>query len=328
MRKIVTLLLTIAMFMSLGITAFASENPTEIDVYARVIRTIEGEFVAEVQNGTAETILDDGTSVSVANAPNDAVMLMVVPVPKTETEAWNWITACVKKIANPVHTFDIYFMDSRGERLDADGAVVTLNCPHGSGVPVVCSLDTDGTVHVLTPSSQARMMVVTFTTNGSSYYVMGEKALASETEDDYDDDYGYEDDDDDDAPVYDVIVDETTGGNVGVSDRTPKAGDLVVISSILDNGKEVDKVIVTDQNGTMIPVTDNGDGTYTYKQPKGNVKVDFVLREMLVEDGGLTVTVLPKTGDDSKVQWWLFLVAVSMMGLYLLLAAGRREDAE
>ena len=103
MKKIITLLLTITLFMSLGITAFASENPTEIDVYAKVIRTIEGEYDAEIQNGAAETILDDGTSVSVTNAPNDAVALMVVPVPKTETEAWSWITSCVKKVATPVH---------------------------------------------------------------------------------------------------------------------------------------------------------------------------------------------------------------------------------
>lgn len=296
MKKIITLLLTITLFMSLGITAFASENPTEIDVYAKVIRTIEGEYDAEIQNGAAETILDDGTSVSVTNAPNDAVALMVVPVPKTETEAWSWITSCVKKVATPVHTFNIYFVNSNGDQIAANGAVVTIRCPHCSSVPIVCSLDTDGSVHVLNTASRTRTVGVTFTTNGSAYYVMAEKTASPDPEEDHD-----------------VDIKEPTGGNVEISDKTPETGDTVTITPKPDNGKEVDKVIVKDKDGNTIPVTDNGDGTYSYKQPDGDVTIEEIFKDKNTTDTDLVKLDVPPTGDNSHVGLWLSILIMAVV---------------
>lgn len=65
--------------------------------------------------------------------------------------------------------------------MDADGAVVTINCPHCQSVPVVCSLDADGTVKVLTVSP-ASEVDVTFTANGSPYYIMAEEFTKHDVE--------------------------------------------------------------------------------------------------------------------------------------------------
>lgn len=264
MKKLITVLLTFAIVMSCGINAFAAESDTldnnksqtNISVYAKYEYNVEGVYPAPITDGEATITTDDNITVSVTNAPVGSVRLMVVPVPKTETEAWQWIKECLKATATPVHTFDIYFEDQDGNRIDAYGAEVTVNCPHCAGVPVVCSLDTDGTVHVLNTPARARAIGVTFTTNGSTYYIMAEE-----------------------LPKHDVKIEDKPGGDVEISDSTPKTGDDVTITPKPDEGKVVDKVIVKDGDGKEISVKDNGDGTYTYEQPDGDVTIEVTFKD-------------------------------------------------
>ena len=63
------------------------------------------------------------------------------------------------------------------------------------------------------------------------------------------------------------------GGNVTVSPKNPTVGSKVTVTPDPDADYEVDKVIVTDQNGNPVKVTDNGDGTYSFTQPIGKVMV-------------------------------------------------------
>lgn len=75
------------------------------------------------------------------------------------------------------------------------------------------------------------------------------------------------------TPTYDVSVPKTEGGEVSLSDDTPKAGDKVVITATPDEGKEVASVSVAGVDGKPVDVTDNGDGTWTFTMPKGDVTV-------------------------------------------------------
>lgn len=186
MRRIVSMILSFMIFCTLYSPVHAYEEEQQIDIYVKIERNEEGMYPAPITEGAAETTLEDGTAVSVTGIPEEAVRLMVVPVPETETEAWEWIESCMTEVADPVHTFAIYFEDQDGKRIDAEGAVVTLDCPHCQAVPVVCSLDTDGTVHILTAMSRTRSTAVTFTTDGSSYYVMAEEIQTPDTPDDPD----------------------------------------------------------------------------------------------------------------------------------------------
>ena len=268
----------------------------EIGVYAKCEYNVEGVHPAPIEDGKADVTTDDGTSVSVTDAPEGSVRLMVVPVPETETEAWAWFENCLKDTADPVHTFDIYFEDPDGDRIDANGAVVTIDCPHCAGVPIVCSLNTDGTVHVLTASS-ARSTAVTFTTNGSPYYIMAEV-----------------------LPKHDVEVKEPTGGDVEIDNPTPEAGDDVTITPDPDDGKVVDKVVVKDEDGNELSVKDNGDGTYTYEQPDGDVTIEVTFKDKTTPDS-------PQTGDNSQMWLWWLLLIISAAGVIILSVEQRKRRA-
>lgn len=304
MRKITTLLTVFALLLSCSLTAFAAEDhldegksQTDIGVYAKAEYNVEGVHSADIEDGKADLTIDDGTSVSVTGAPEGSVRLMVVPIPETEKEAWEWIESSLKATADPVHTFDIYFEGQDGKRIDADGAVVTLTCPHCTAVPIVCSLDTDGTVHVLSGSAKARSNTVTFTTNGSAYYIMAEE-----------------------LPKHDVEIEDKPGGDVVIDNPTPEAGDDVTITPDPDDGKVVDKVIVKDENGNEIPVKDNGDGTYTYEQPDGDVTIEVTFKDEKSPDA-------PQTGDNSKLWLWWLLLIVSATGVVVLCNEQRKRKA-
>ena len=288
MKKLITGLLTLVLILSCGMTAFAAEvtedgGTQEIGVYAKAEYNVKGSHPAPIEDGKADVTTDDGTTVSVTGAPEGSLTLMVVPVPETEKEAWKWIEDSLKGKADPVHTFDIHFLDQDGNRIDADGAVVTINCPHCEGVPVVCSLDTDGTVHVLTASAQGKS--VSFTTGGSTYYIMAQE-----------------------LPKHDVEVEDKPGGDVEIDKENPETGEDVTITPDPDDGKVVDKVVVKDEDGNEIPVVDNGDGTYTYEQPDGDVTIEVTFKDKITPDS-------PQTGDNTLLwPWWLLLI-LSAMGI-------------
>jgi len=81
-------------------------------------------------------------------------------------------------------------------------------------------------------------------------------------------------------PTYPPIVDNGDNGDVKVLPRNPEEGDVVVITPDPDPGYEVDEVTVTDKNGRPVKVVDNGDGTYSFRQPDGKVKITVTFREV------------------------------------------------
>ena len=70
-----------------------------------------------------------------------------------------------------------------------------------------------------------------------------------------------------------VTVDDTVGGTVTVSPKSPAKGDTVTITVTPDNGYENDKVTVKDSSGKQIALTDKGDGKYSFIMPDGKVTV-------------------------------------------------------
>ena len=85
---------------------------------------------------------------------------------------------------------------------------------------------------------------------------------------------------DDSEPTYSPVLDVGDGGTVKVSPRTPEAGEEVTLTVTPDAGYQVDAVTVTDRDGDEVEVTDNGDGTYTFEQPRGRVTIEVTFREV------------------------------------------------
>jgi len=79
-------------------------------------------------------------------------------------------------------------------------------------------------------------------------------------------------------PTYKVKseISKDADGSVSFSKNSAKKGDTVTITVTPDRYYKVDGVIVTDKNGKEIAVTDNGDGTFTFKMPDSQVAVEPV----------------------------------------------------
>ncbi len=83
-------------------------------------------------------------------------------------------------------------------------------------------------------------------------------------------------------PTYPPAVEKPGegGGTPAVTPSNPKPGDTVTVKPKLDEGYEVDEIIVTDKNGKPVEVTRNPDGTYTFKQPSGKVTIEVTYKEV------------------------------------------------
>ena len=73
-------------------------------------------------------------------------------------------------------------------------------------------------------------------------------------------------------PVY--LPAQIENGRVTANSKTANPGDAVTITVTPDEGYKTDSVRVTDKNGKDVPVTDNGDGTYSFTMPATSVSVE------------------------------------------------------
>ncbi|MGM9573733.1 MAG: S-layer homology domain-containing protein [Hominicoprocola sp.] len=80
------------------------------------------------------------------------------------------------------------------------------------------------------------------------------------------------------SPAYKVetLNSEDANGIISSDRNTARQGDTVTITVIPDPYYKVDSVIVKDQNGKQISVTESADGTFTFKMPASKVTVEPV----------------------------------------------------
>lgn len=70
-----------------------------------------------------------------------------------------------------------------------------------------------------------------------------------------------------------VTIDNVSNGKVIVDNSSATSGTKVTITVKPDAGYTLDKLSITDDKGNVINYTDLGNGTYTYIQPNGTVKI-------------------------------------------------------
>ena len=292
MRKLIAILLALIMLSSLSIPALAAEDES-IDVYAKYIQNIEGEYTAAVVNGGASAVTPNGT-VAVSNAPANAATLVVIPM---KGDALAWIDGCVD--ADTVAAFDIHFLDTDGNRINANGVKISITV---SGTDLtVSSVTTSGADKALT--SEVSGGKVSFNTDGSHYYVIAKKTSGEESE------------------THTITIAPATGGQVTVSTTTPKTGETVTITVQPDDGKIVDQAKVTDESGKAVTITDNVDGTYSFVQLDSDVTVKVTFKNQ--SSGGT-----PQTGDNSNIWLWLLLLLISATMLIYIGNKMRKQRAE
>lgn len=80
------------------------------------------------------------------------------------------------------------------------------------------------------------------------------------------------------SATYPPIIEDSEGGDTTVSPSRPSSGQTVTITPDPDKGYEVEDVTVTDAKGNEVKVTENGDGTYSFRQPSGRVTIEVTYR--------------------------------------------------
>lgn len=71
-------------------------------------------------------------------------------------------------------------------------------------------------------------------------------------------------------------------GSIKVSDSKAEKGDTVTITVTPDEGYELDKLAVYDEDGGKVDLKDKGDGKFTFEMPKGDVEIEVSFA--LIED--------------------------------------------
>ena len=81
-------------------------------------------------------------------------------------------------------------------------------------------------------------------------------------------------------PRYTVeIPDKTEHGSVSVSPKNAGQGDRVTVTVKPDEGYELGSLTITDSKGNELPLTDQGDGKFTFIMPAGKVEVKATFTE-------------------------------------------------
>lgn len=99
--------------------------------------------------------------------------------------------------------------------------------------------------------------------------------------------------------TYPPVIEDSENGTVTTSPSRPEEGDTVTITPKPDEGFEVGEVLVEDEDGNAIKVTQNPDGTYTFTQPDGKVTITVTFRC----DGGELCPSYHLT-DITKGEWY------------------------
>ena len=73
---------------------------------------------------------------------------------------------------------------------------------------------------------------------------------------------------------YPIEVGKTENGTVTVTPKDAGTGNTVTVKTDPDDGYELGALTVTDENGKQLPLTDEGDGKYSFIMPSGKVRIE------------------------------------------------------
>ncbi len=98
-----------------------------------------------------------------------------------------------------------------------------------------------------------------------------------------------------------VSVDNSKNGDVSISDSRADEDDTITITTKPDNGYVVDKVVVKDENGDKLDVTEKSDNKYTFEMPNGDVTVTVTFKEDTSSDKDEEETKDEETTDETAL---------------------------
>ena len=108
-------------------------------------------------------------------------------------------------------------------------------------------------------------------------------------------------------PTHDVTVDSGSHGTVTIWPEEAKMTTTVTVTVTPDEGYELEELVVTDENGNELALTEKGDNVFTFRMPNGDVTVEAVFTAIQPDyadcDGGWTCPLRAFT-DISTDAWY------------------------
>ncbi len=98
-----------------------------------------------------------------------------------------------------------------------------------------------------------------------------------------------------------VSVDDSKNGDVSISDSRADESDTITITTKPDKGYVVDKVVVEDEDGDKLDVTEKSDNKYTFEMPNGDVTVTVTFKEDTSSDEDEEETKDEETTDETAL---------------------------
>lgn len=170
MRKLLTTFCVCLLLFSCTVTVCAAElGETAADVKAKYVDNTPWNAVSPGEDGTAAITLPDDTSLTVSGIQNTGWQLVIEPV--TEKEPLDWLNSLLGGKLNDRTALHIFFLDENGTVHRADGVIVTVQNPPGRASAYAVA--SNGTVTDQTGKVSADSL--SFTTNGSPFYVYGSR---------------------------------------------------------------------------------------------------------------------------------------------------------
>lgn len=178
LKKVITAMSAAVLVLSCGMTAFAAEanlntdtEQKDIGVYVKYVDNTVWNTVPTDEDGEGSATLPDGTEIEISDADKTKGQLVIDPI--TDKEALDWTAGVTDGKVKTPQAFHIYYLDHNGNLINADGVSVSMKPGDTLQNPVVYSLKSDGGMELL--SADVKNSTITFTTDGSPYYVLGEK---------------------------------------------------------------------------------------------------------------------------------------------------------
>ena len=291
MKKFLAILLTFAMLMSMGVTAFAAEidGKTEGEVYASytptyaiTIGTFENGSVTASVDSSDVTSAAEGATVVLTVTPDEGYALDTLTVTYTEGDttvsvennqfkmpaAAVTVTATFKQAET---TYTITVPDSF-----ENGSVTTDKTSATAGTTITLTVTPDSGYELdeLTVTSESSSNTITLTNNNGTYsFEMpeGNVTIGATFKE----------------ITYSINIGTFTGGSVTAyvdgSSVTGAAKDVTVTLTVTTDDKyQLKSITVTDASGSTVSFEDTSttEGTYAFIMPASNVTVTAVFEEI------------------------------------------------
>ena len=307
LKKVITAMSAAVLVLSCGMTAFAAEanlsTDTEqkgIGVYVKYVDNTVWNTVPTDEDGEGSATLPDGTEVGISNADKTKGQLVIDPI--TDKEALDWINSVTDGKVKTPQAFHIHYLDNNGNLINANGISVSMKPGNTLQNPVVYSLKSDGSMELL--SADVKNGTITFTTDGSPYYVLGEKESTI-------------------ATLPPEIIKGKGQSIVAGENKELSFTSNAAFSDFLRvelDGKTLDEKYYTVKEGSTIvtlkadyvATLSVGEHTIGIVSTNGTATTTFTVKAKTAVDND---TDSPQTGDNSNMALWIALLAASVFGL-------------